>query len=296
MKNVGYYIGYLLGGLVAFMSSIYIASKYISWNGIKLSIAISKLRERQLIKEIWKIGSLLFFYAFLFQLLFSIDKYFVKFLEGNRMLAFYTFAVQGTMAVISLFSAFVGSFAPKIYYNFAQGHNQEYLLKKLTFTIMILAYMSAFIIFIGARSFVEAVLPNYGNSVPFFKIFALMIIPFALYNIGYVIAVGMNRVLPLLKGITILLGIAVLLNWMLYKYTGINGIAWATVISVILAYFLVSFIVLSIYQFWYLTLFVLPILLVNLWLMSQDLKAGSVFFLLVICTMSFTFIKNKESY
>jgi len=294
MKNVGYYIGYLLGGLVAFMSSIYIASKYISWNNIKLFIAISKIWKKQLIKEIWKIGSLLFFYAFLFQLLFSIDKYFVKFLEGNKMLAFYAFAVQGTMAVISLFSAFVGSFAPKIYYNFAQGYNQEYLLKKLTFTIMILAYMSAFIIFIGARSFVETVLPNYNNSVPFFKIFALMIIPFAQYNIGYVIAVGMNRVLPLLKGITILLVIAVLLNWMLYKYIGINGIAWATVISVILAYFLVSFVVSSIYRLWNLTLFVFPILLVNLLLVSQNLKVGGIFFLIAISIMCFSFY--KESY
>jgi O-antigen/teichoic acid export membrane protein len=283
LKDTGYYVGYLVGGLMAFIVSVYIASKHILWNDIKPSFHFSKaFWKAPLVKEIWETGSLLFLYAFLFQFLFSIDKYFVKFLEGNRMLAFYSFAAHGTMVAVSLFSAFVGSFAPKIYFNFARRNNQEYLLKKLTIIVMILSYISAFVIFIGANSFVRLILPNYMRSVPFLKIFALMIIPFAQYNIGYVVAIGKNRVLPLLKGVSILLGIAALLNWVMYKYFGVNGIAWATVICVILAYLLASFVVSSYYHLWYLTLLTLPVLILNFWLVSYNTNFAILLFVIVI--------------
>ena len=205
------------------------------------------------------------------------------------MLAFYAFAVQGTRTVVTLFSAFIGSFAPKIYFNFARGNNQEYLLKKLTIIVMILSYISAFVIFIGANYFVKLILPSYMRSVPFLKIFALMIIPFAQYNIAYVVAIGKNRVLPILKGISILLGVAALLNWIMYKYFGMNGIAWATVICVFLAYTLVSIVVSSSYKLRYLTILFLPILLINLWIVSINLKLG-VLMLAVIVIINSTIL------
>lgn len=283
LNNAGYYVGYIAGGLVAFTGSVYIASKHISWNEIRPSFILRKTFGNPLVKEIWHIGSFLFFYAFLFQFLFSIDKYFVKFLEGNRMLAFYAFSVQGTMAAVSLLSAFVGSFAPKIYFNFASENNQEYLLKKVTLIVTILAYISAFILFTQAHFFVKLVLPNYMQSVPFFKIFALMIIPFAQYNIGYVVAIGKNRISPLIKGICILLVVAGLLNWLLYGFFGVEGIAWATVISVMLAYFLVSAVVSSSYKHWYYTMFLLPLLAINLLVFDWDSIWGLIF---VVCIVS----------
>lgn len=284
LNNVGYYVGYIAGGLVAFTGSVYITSKHISWDKIRpsLNVVRKKTFGNPLTKEIWHIGSFLFFYAFLFQFLFSIDKYFVKFLEGNRMLAFYAFAVNGTMTSVSLLSAFVGSFAPKIYSNFASGKNQEYLLKKVTVTVMIVAYISAFILFTEAHFFVKLVLPNYMQSVPFFKIFALMIIPFAQYNIGYVVAIGENRILPLIKGICVLLVAAALLNWILYKSLGVEGIAWATVICIILVYFLVSFVVSSSYHLCYLTLLFLPALILNFWLASFNIKLAVLFLGIII--------------
>jgi len=278
LNNTGYYVGYIAGGLVAFTGSTYIFFKHISWNKIRPSLSVLRKAFRNpLAKELLHIGSFLFFYAFIFQFLLSIDKYFVKFLEGNRMLAFYAFAVQGTMAAASLLSAFVGSFAPKIYSNFASGNNQEYLLKKITLIVMILAYISAFILFTQVHFFVKLVLPNYMQSVPFFKIFALMIIPFAQYNIGYVVAVGKNRISPLIKGISILLVVAVLLNWILYRFFGVEGIAWATVISVMLSYFLVSAVVSSSYKHWYYTIFLLPLLVVNLLVLDWNLILGLLF-------------------
>lgn len=295
MNNAGYYVGYFVGGLVAFTGSIYVASKHISWNEIRPSLSAlrKKTFRNPLAKEIWHIGSLLFFYGFLFHFLFSIDKYFVKFLEGNRMLAFYSFAVQGTMAAVSLLSAFVGSFAPKIYFNFASGNNQEHLLKKVTLIVIVLAYISAFIVITQAHFFVKLVLPNYMQSVSFFKIFGLMIIPFAQYNIGYVIAIGENRISPLIKGGTILLVIAALLNWILYRFLGVEGIAWATVISVILAYFLVSAVVSSSYRYWYYTIFLLPLLAINLLIFSWNLKWGLLFVACVVSSCLFLLRRSK---
>lgn len=281
--NSGYYIGYLVGGLISFAAVIYISNRYISWREIKPTFHISKkLWKEPLVKEMMHVGLSLVFYAFLFQFLFNIDRYFVKFLQGNAMLAFYNFAVSGAKIVVTLLTAFVGSFAPKIYFNFAADKNQEYLLNILTFVVILLAYIAAFIIFIGAPFFVRLVLPNYIQSVPFFKIFTLMIIPFAQYNIGYIVAIGKNRISILIKGISILLVINVLLNWILYKLLGVAGIAWATVICVILAYILVSFAISSTYHLWYLTLLFLPALIINFWLISYNIILAIVFLMLII--------------
>jgi len=282
-KNSGYYVGYLVGGIMSFATVIYISNRYISWREIKPTFHISKkFWKEPLVKEMLQVGFLLVFYALLFQFLFNIDRYFVKFLQGNTMLAFYNFAVSGVKMVVTLLTAFVGSFAPKIYFNFSANKNQEYLLNKLTFIVVLLAYIAAFIIFIGAPFFVRLVLPNYIQSVPFFKIFTLMIIPFAQYNIGYIVAIGKNRVSQLIKGISILLVINILLNWILYKFLGLTGIAWATVICIILAYILVSFTISSTYHLWYLTLLFLPALVINFWLISYDRILASVFLILII--------------
>jgi len=290
-KNIGYYGGYLIGGLVASLAVIYISNRYISWREIKPTFYISKgLWKEPLVKEMLHVGFLLVFYALLFQFLLHIDKYFVKFLEGNAMLAFYNFAASGAEIVVTLLAAFVGSFAPKIFFNFSVNKNQEYLLNKLTFVVILLAYIAAFIIFIGAPFFVRLVLPNYIQSVPFFKILTLMIIPYAQYNIGYIVAIGKNMISRLIKGIIILLVINVLLNWILYKFLGVAGIAWATVICVIFAYILVSVVVSSTYKLWYLTILFLPILLVNLWIVSLNLKLGVVILVaIVIVNMSILF-------
>jgi O-antigen/teichoic acid export membrane protein len=295
LNNTGYYVGYIAGGLVAFMGSVYIAFKHISWNTIRPSLSVLRKKNfgNSLTKELWHIGSFLFFYAFLFKLLFSIDKYFVKFLEGNRMLAFYAFSVQGTMSAVSLLLAFVGSFAPKIYSNFASGKNQEYLLKKITLIVMILAYISAFILFTQAHFFVKLVLPNYMQSVPFFRIFALMIIPFAQYNIGYVVAIGENRISPLIKGISILLVVAVLLNWILYRFFGVEGIAWATVISVVFSYLLVSAVVSSSYKHWYYTILLLPLLAINLLIFECNLMLGLIFVACIVLSCLFLLKSSK---
>ena len=295
-KNIGYYVGHLIGGLIAFIAVIYISNRYISWREIKPTFHISKkLWKEPLVKEMLHVGFLLVFYALLFQFLFNIDRYFVKFLQGNTMLAFYNFAVSGAKIVVTLLTAFVGSFAPKIYFNFSANKNQEYLLNKLTFMVILLAYIAAFIIFIGAPFFVRLVLPNYIQSVPFFKIFTLMIIPFAQYNIGYIVAIGKNRISILIKGISILLVINVLLNWILYKLLGVAGIAWATVICTILAYILVSFAISSTYHLWYLTLLFLPALIINFWLVSYNIILAHVFLMIVIFICLYFLIFSSHS-
>ena len=294
LKNVGYYVGYIVGGLLSFVASIYFTSKYIPWSKIKPILIFSrKVWIDPLAKEIWKTGFLLVFYAFLFQFVFTVDKWFIKFLEGNRMLAFYTFATGAVTIVVSLLSSFVSSFSPKIYFNCAAGKNQELLLNKLTFMIMLMAYLSAFIIFIGAPFFIELVLPNYMQSVSFIRILVLIILPFAQYNISYIVTVGKNRILPIIKGISIIVIISAVLNLLLYKQFGVEGIAWATVISIILAYLLVSIMISATYHLWYLTLLFLPVLILNFWLISYNMKLACLF-LIVIIFICLYFVKFSD--
>jgi O-antigen/teichoic acid export membrane protein len=147
-KNKGYYIGSLLIGVCASILMIYYSVNKIPWSEITpLSYKFKNFFSNSLYKEIIGTGSLLLFYEFLFQFLFIIDRYFVKFLEGNTMLAFYDFAVSGTTKVLMLFVAFIESFSPRIYRNFAVNKNQNYLIDKLTYSVLMISYTASFVIF-----------------------------------------------------------------------------------------------------------------------------------------------------
>lgn len=282
-RNVGFYLGKVIISPIVSLLIIHFSVKQISWGNIKPVFKdIKNLRFNPLFKEIIHTGSLLFFYGLLFQLLFNIDKYFVKFLEGNTMLAFYSFTTLCMTKVLLILQAFIGSFSPKIYTNFTAKKNQEYLFTKITYITIIGSYLSAFLIFIFSNYFINLILPNYIQSVSFFRILIFMIIPLSQYNIGYIIAVGRNKITPLLKGMSIVLILAVFLNWLLYNFYGIYGIAWATVISAFLSYVIISFIIFKEYYLWYLTLIFLPVLTINFWLVSYNIMLASVFFIIVI--------------
>jgi O-antigen/teichoic acid export membrane protein len=208
------------------------------------------------------------------------------------MLAFYAFAAQGITAISLILSSFVGSFAPGLYAGFASGNKQQDLLCKITAVVMVLAYIAAFMIFGLADSFVKLILPNYMRSAEFFRILALMIIPFAQYNISYLVAVAENKVLVLIKRMSVLLMVALLLNWLLYKYLGVNGIAWATVISMILAYFLASLAVSSTYRLWYLSLLFVPALIFNFLIVSYSM-ALAIIFGVAFVSVSFGILTRK---
>jgi len=287
-RNVGFYIGNVIINPIVSFLIIHFSLKQISWENIKPNFSDTKnLKYNPLFKEILHTGSLLVFYGFFFRLLFNIDRYFVKFLEGNTMLAFYSFAVSSMLTVLLIFQAFIGSFSPKIYANFAAEKNQEYLFAKITYISIMGSYSSAFLIFILSNYFVKLILPNYIQSIPFYKILIFMIIPLSQYNIGYIIAVGRNKITPLLKGISIVLILAIFLNWLLYNFYGIHGIAWATVISAFLSYAIISFIIFREYHLWYLTLIFLPVLAINCWITYFNIKIAFIFLLFVVILFIF---------
>lgn len=234
----------------------------------------------------------MFLYGFLFQFVFSLSGYYIKFLEGNRMMAFYSFASQGTMTVVSLFSSFIGSFAPKIYFNCTSGIKQEHLLKKITIIIMFLAYIASFVVFTYSRFFINLILPVYAQSISIFEILAFMIIPFAQYNIAYIVAIGENKVALLIKGMIIMIPIAIFLNWLFYKYWGVDGIAFVAVIIAILSYVFVSIVVSSSYKLWYYSPLLFLSLIGNLLMYHLNpifgliylVLVSSIFFLLIMKT------------
>lgn len=295
-KNIGYYIRSLLIGVCASILIIYYSVKQISWSKITpFSYKFKNIFSNSLFKEIIRTGSLLLFYSFLFQLLFVIDKYFVKFLEGNTILAFYDFAVSGTAKIVMIFVAFIESFSPRIYRNFAVNKNQNYLFDKLTYLILMISYIVSFIIYSYVDYFVKLILPNYIQSVPYFKIFAFMIMPLSQYYIGYIIAVGKNRIAPLIKSISILLMINVFLDWVLYKFFGIPGIAWATLICFFLEYIIVSIVVFQTYRLCYLTMLFLPVLILNCFLLSYNIQIAYIYLLMVILIFIYFLYSLKNS-
>lgn len=295
LGNRGHYVGYISGAVLSLIITACIVVRFISWDEAKPSLmSLRDLVHNQLVKDICHVGSLLVFYALLFQLLLAIDKYFVKFFQGNKMLAFYAFAAQGTTAVGLLLSSFVGSFAPKLYFGFASGNDNNPLLDRITYLVMILGYAGTFAIFTSAAFFVKRILPNYTSSIVFFKILALIILPFAQYNIGYVIAVGKDKIPPLIKRMTALLVIAIGLNWGLYTLLGVTGIAWATVVSVILAHLLVSSIVFRSYRLWYLSLLVLPVLAFNLYLTSYGMVVSVFMLMMVIAALLCPLVVRRQ--
>lgn len=282
-RNVGFYMGNLIIIPIVSFLVIHFSIKQISWENIKPNFSdIKNLKYNPLFKEILHTGLLLVFYGLLFRLLFNIDRYFIKFLEGNTMLAFYSFAVSGIAKVLLIFQAFIGSFSPKIYANFAAKKNQEYLFAKMTYIIIMGSYLSAFLIFILSDYFVKLILPNYVQSISFFQILIFMIIPLSQYNIGYIIAVGRNKITPLIKSISVVLILAVFLNWLLYNFYGIHGIAWATVISAFISYAIISFIIFREYHLWYLTLIFLPVLAFNCWITYFSIKIACAFLIFII--------------
>ena len=295
-KNKGFYIGSLFMGVCPFILIIYYSINQISWSEITpFSYKFKNFFSNSFFKEIIGTGSLLLFYSFLFQLLFVIDKYFVKFLEGNTMLAFYDFAVSGTTRVAMMFVAFIESFSPRIYRNFAVNKNQNYLFDKLTYLTLMISYVVSFIIFSCVDYFVKLVLPNYIQSVPYFKIFAFMIMPLSQYYIGKMIAVGKNRIAPLTKSIIILLMINVFLDWVLYKFFGIPGIAWATFICFFLEYIIVSIVVFQTYRLCYLTMLFLPVLILNCFLLSYNIQIAYIYLLMVILIFIYFLYSLKNS-
>jgi len=295
-KNKGFYIGSLFMGVCPFILIIYYSINQISWSEITpFSYKFKNFFSNSFFKEIIGTGSLLLFYSFLFQLLFVIDKYFVKFLEGNTMLAFYDFAVSGTTRVVMMFVAFIESFSPRIYRNFAVNKNQNYLFDKLTYLTLMISYVVSFIIFSCVDYFVKLVLPNYIQSVPYFKIFAFMIMPLSQYYIGKMIAVGKNRIAPLTKSIIILLMINVFLDWVLYKFFGIPGIAWATLICFFLEYIIVSIVVFQTYRLCYLTMLFLPVLILNCFLLSYNIQIAYIYLLMVILIFIYFLYSLKNS-
>lgn len=295
-KNKGYYIASLLIGVCASILMIYYGVNQISWSEITpFSYKFKNFFSNSLFKEIIRIGSLLLFYEFLFKFLFVVDRYFIKFLEGNTMLAFYDFAVSGTTRVVMIFLAFIESFSPRIYRNFAVNKNQNYLFDKLTYLTLMASYVVSFIIFSCIDYVVKLILPNYIQSVPYFKIFAFTIMPFSQYYIGYFIAVGKNRIVPLVKSISILLMLNAFLDWELYKFFGIMGIAWATLICVFLEYILVSIVVFQTYRLFYLTMLFLPVLILNCFLLSYNIQIAYIYLLMVILIFIYFLYSLKNS-
>lgn len=290
-------MGYILGAGLSLLLSFCIMLRCVSWARIAPTLGILRgLVRNQLAKDICRVGSLLVFYALLFQLLLTIDKYFVKFFAGSEVLAFYHFAAQGTTAVGLLLSSFVGSFAPKLYFGFASGNDNKALLNRITYILMILGYVGAFAIFTSAEFIVKLILPNYTSSIAFFKVLALIILPFAQYNIAYIIAVGNDKISHLIKRMSFVLIIAIGLNWALYELLGVIGIAWATVVSVILAHLLVSSIVFRTYRLWYLSLMVLPVLRFNLWLFSYNIGISILLLATVVAALLYPLVvKSKGS-